>query len=101
VLYAFIILPSSLLHSHHSYAKKQYTNKDSKINAISIQAAQNSLESDCAICDHEYSPYSDHLEFPIYNLIGISNGKECTFHNTLAIANAYFNSSNKGPPSLV
>jgi hypothetical protein len=100
MVYAFIATPVQLWH-HHNYKVSTATEKSSKQKAESTfsNTSQQATDTNCEICSHHYSIYSDItiIVFDSPSPIFKSNKG----HYLFSIPSpTHFNFSNKGPPAL-
>ena len=96
-LYAFIATPVQLWHQH-SYDQNITTNK-SVTEAKIIKETGQSAETNCQICSHHYSIYNKTDAILFHIPISVNNPKQGFYALSIPLE-PYFNSTNKGPPSL-
>ena len=100
VVYAFIATPVQFWH-HHNYAVKTTSSLQSvdKAKITAPDADAKTIEDNCQICGHHYSIYSND-DVPVFKIFSaVFNPKEGFYALAIPLA-PYFNSANKGPPSI-
>ena len=102
-LYSFIATPVKLWHQdcYEQNITKNKSLADAKTITETIQSVEagQSIETSCQICSHYYSIYNNtdtiHLNISIF-----FNNPRQGFNALDILSKPYFNSINKGPPSL-
>jgi hypothetical protein len=93
-LYVFIATPVSLWH-HHKAQSPVASSVEKIIKAIT----NNSSDSDCPICHHHYSTFTDdaiaYSQSPIKQI-----RSSITFYSFFLLPSSAFSKPNKGPPFL-
>jgi hypothetical protein len=99
-IYTFVATPVQLWHQHHSETRTQSEKSSKKKHSTSFSNyTQQAADTNCQICSHHYSIYSDvkfvRLEKPF--LVSQPLEQFCVFSIP---ASPVFDFSNKGPPFL-
>jgi hypothetical protein len=96
-LYAFIATPVQVWHRHHSIDKQFAKSHSFSTIAKNIQAE---AETDCPVCTHHYSVFTEDSVLPELLLPSINSSVDAAYLLP-SITGACFSFANKGPPQLV